>query len=191
MVLLHGRGGTASDILSLERDFNLSAFTYLAPQAEGNTWYPLSFLAPVEQNQPHLDRALGTVDAVMGELAARGFPAERVVLGGFSQGACLALEYASRTERKPGAVVAFSGGLITLDQGSAFPGTPVFMGVDPRDGHIPSRASRKRPRSSAPAAPAWTPASSRPGPHHQRGRTERRAGHHAGDRWRDELMVER
>ncbi|GGR86179.1 VOC family protein [Deinococcus sedimenti] len=137
MVLLHGRGGTARDILSLEQQFNLSAFTYLAPQAEGNTWYPLSFLAPVEQNQPHLDRALGTVDAVMGELAARGIPVERVVLGGFSQGACLALEYASRAQHKPGAVVAFSGGLITLDQDSAFPGTPVFMGVDPRDGHIP------------------------------------------------------
>ncbi|GAA0500789.1 VOC family protein [Deinococcus depolymerans] len=136
MVLLHGRGGTAADILSLEREFNLSAFTYLAPQADGNTWYPQSFLAPVEQNQPHLNRALATVDAVMGILAAQGIPASRVVLGGFSQGACLALEYASR---RPGlgGVIAFSGGLITLDRTGDLSGTPVFMGVDPRDGHIP------------------------------------------------------
>ncbi|UBV43688.1 VOC family protein [Deinococcus taeanensis] len=137
VVLLHGRGGTAPDILSLERDLNLSAFAYLAPQAPGNTWYPLSFLAPVGQNQPHLDRALGAVDAVMAQLAAQGIPASRVVLGGFSQGACLALEYASRAEHKPAAVVAFSGGLITLDQASRFDGTAVFMGVDPQDSHIP------------------------------------------------------
>ncbi|GGR43643.1 hypothetical protein GCM10008959_00630 [Deinococcus seoulensis] len=137
MVLLHGRGGTAADILSLEREFNLSAFTYLAPQADGNTWYPQSFLAPLAQNQPHLDRALATIDAVMGELAAQGIPASRVVLGGFSQGACLALEYASRTSERLGGVVAFSGGLITLDRTGDLSGTPVFMGVDPRDGHIP------------------------------------------------------
>ncbi|MGM9321618.1 VOC family protein [Deinococcus aquaticus] len=137
MVLLHGRGGTAADILSLEGQFNLSAFTYLAPQADGNTWYPQSFLAPLAQNQPYLDRALATIDAVMSELAAQGIPASRVVLGGFSQGACLALEYASRTSERLGGVIAFSGGLITLDQTGDLSGTPVFMGVDPRDGHIP------------------------------------------------------
>ncbi|MFT2719459.1 VOC family protein [Deinococcus sp. A31D244] len=137
MVLLHGRGGTAADILSLEGQFNLSAFTYLAPQADGNTWYPQSFLAPLAQNQPYLDRALATIDAVMSELAAQGIPASRVVLGGFSQGACLALEYASRTSERLGGVIAFSGGLITLDQTSDLSGTPVFMGVDPRDSHIP------------------------------------------------------
>ena len=137
MVLLHGRGSTAADILSLEGQFNLSAFTYLAPQADGNTWYPQSFLAPLAQNQPHLDRALATIDAVMSELAAQDIPASRVVLGGFSQGACLALEYASRTSERLGGVIAFSGGLITLDQTGDLSGTPVFMGVDPRDGHIP------------------------------------------------------
>ncbi|WP_291431567.1 VOC family protein [Deinococcus sp.] len=136
VVLLHGRGGTAADILTLEGQLNLSAFTYLAPQADGNTWYPQSFMAPIEQNQPHLDRALATVNAVMNELAAQGIPANRVVLGGFSQGACLALEYASRTPGL-GGVIAFSGGLITLDQSGDLSGTPVFMAVDPRDGHIP------------------------------------------------------
>ncbi|WP_102125015.1 VOC family protein [Deinococcus planocerae] len=137
MVLLHGRGGTAPDILTLADELNLSAYAYLAPQAEGNTWYPLSFLAPVERNQPHLDRALATVDGVLGELEARGIPPRNVVLGGFSQGACLALEYASRAGRRLGGVVALSGGLITLDQRGDLGGTPVFMGVAPDDAHIP------------------------------------------------------
>ncbi|GBF05449.1 phospholipase/carboxylesterase [Deinococcus aerius] len=137
MVLLHGRGGTARDILSLADELNLSAFAYLAPQAEGNSWYPLSFLAPVERNQPHLDRALATVDAVLNELEARGIPARNVVLGGFSQGACLALEYASRTGRRLGGVAALSGGLITLDRAGDLGGLPVFMGVAPDDAHIP------------------------------------------------------
>ncbi|MFD1733523.1 alpha/beta hydrolase [Deinococcus malanensis] len=86
MVLLHGRGGSAQDILTLEQEINLSAFTYLAPQAPGNTWYPYSFLAPVAQNQPHLDQALATVDAVMEELAQQGISAERVVLGASARG---------------------------------------------------------------------------------------------------------
>ncbi|GAA5512013.1 hypothetical protein Dcar01_00727 [Deinococcus carri] len=142
MVLLHGRGGTAPDILSLADELNLSAFAYLAPQAEGNSWYPLSFLVPVQDNQPHLDRALATVDAVLTELEAQGIPARNVVLGGFSQGACLALEYASRAGQRPdgkrlGGVVALSGGLITLDQTGDLQGTPVFMGVAPDDAHIP------------------------------------------------------
>ncbi|MEW6421518.1 MAG: VOC family protein [Deinococcota bacterium] len=136
-VLLHGRGGSAPDMLALADELNLSAFAYLAPQAEGNSWYPLSFLAPTEQNQPHLDRALATVDAVVNDLEAQGIPARNVVLGGFSQGACLALEYASRAGRTLGGVVAFSGALITLDQTGNLPGMPIFMGVAPDDAHIP------------------------------------------------------
>ena len=137
MVLLHGRGGSAPDMLALADELNLSAFAYLAPQAEGNSWYPRSFLAPAQQNQPQLDRALATVDAVLNELEAQGISAHNVVLGGFSQGACLALEYASRTGRRLGGVVAFSGALITLDQTGDLPDTPVFMGVAPDDAHIP------------------------------------------------------
>lgn len=136
-ILLHGRGATAQDILSLEGDLNLSAFTYLAPQADGNSWYPQSFLAPVEQNQPHLDAALATVDALLGELEAQGIPPQNVVLGGFSQGACLALEYASRSRARLGGVVALSGALITLDEAGDLDGLPVFMGVAPDDAHIP------------------------------------------------------
>ncbi len=140
MVLLHGRGGTAADILTLADDLNLSAFAYLAPQAEGNTWYPQSFLAPVAQNQPYLDQALATVGAVIDALGEQGIEPQNVVLGGFSQGACLALEYASRAASQGtrlGGVVALSGGLITLDQGGDLAGTPVFMGVAPDDAHIP------------------------------------------------------
>ncbi|MFB9992388.1 VOC family protein [Deinococcus oregonensis] len=140
MVLLHGRGGTAADILTLADDLNLSAFAYLAPQAEGNTWYPQSFLAPVAQNQPDLDQALATVGAVIDALGEQGIEPQHVVLGGFSQGACLALEYASRAAtqgQRLGGVVALSGGLITLDQGSELSGTPIFMGVAPDDAHIP------------------------------------------------------
>ncbi|CAM3236308.1 VOC family protein [Deinococcus saxicola] len=136
-ILLHGRGGTAQDILSLEGDLNLSAFTYLAPQADGNSWYPQSFLAPLEHNQPHLDAALATVHALLTELEAQGIPPQNVVLGGFSQGACLALEYASRSRVKLGGVVALSGALITLDEQGDLDGLPVFMGNAPDDAHIP------------------------------------------------------
>ncbi|SMB91749.1 VOC family protein [Deinococcus hopiensis] len=137
MVLLHGRGGTAGDILSLEKELNLSAFAYLAPQAPGNSWYPQSFLAPVEHNQPQLNEALATVELLLNELEAQGIPSENVVLGGFSQGACLALEYASRSGRRLGGVAALSGALITLDGTAPLEGLPIFMGVAPDDAHIP------------------------------------------------------
>lgn len=136
-ILLHGRGGTAQDILSLEAELNLSAFTYLAPQAEGNSWYPQSFLAPVQQNQPQLDAALATVDALLLELWEQGISPHNVVLAGFSQGACLALEYASRGRTRVGGVVALSGALIMLKQTGDLGGLPVFMGVAPDDAHIP------------------------------------------------------
>ena len=141
-VLLHGRGSTAQDILSLERELGLSAYTYLAPQAEGGSWYPQSFLAPVEQNQPHLDNALALIDALMAELYQRGISPEQIILGGFSQGACLALEYAARRgqradKQRLGGVLALSGALITLQHGSNLAGTPIFMGVADDDAHIP------------------------------------------------------
>ena len=136
-ILLHGRGSTAQDILGLEREINLSAYTYLAPQAEGGSWYPQSFLAPVEQNQPYLDNALATVDALMAELEQRGIAPEQIILGGFSQGACLVLEYAARRGERLGGVLAFSGALITLQHGGSLAGTPIFMGVAPDDAHIP------------------------------------------------------
>ncbi|GAA4016322.1 hypothetical protein GCM10022631_30820 [Deinococcus rubellus] len=136
-VLLHGRGSTAQDILGLERELNLSAYSYLAPQAEGGSWYPQSFLAPLNQNQPSLDNALATIDVLMTGLEQQGVAPEQIILGGFSQGACLALEYAARYGKRLGGVLAFSGALITLEHGSDLAGTPVFMGVAPDDTHIP------------------------------------------------------
>ncbi|WP_407571159.1 VOC family protein [Deinococcus altitudinis] len=137
MVLIHGRGGTAADILSLGEQWNQSVYAYLAPQAPGNTWYPQSFLAPIEQNQPHLDNALARLDALMAELNAAGIPPERVILGGFSQGACLVSEYVARNPRRYGGVFVFSGGLITLKHSGDLEGTPMFMGNSDRDSHIP------------------------------------------------------
>ena len=136
-VLVHGRGGTATDILSLSEQWNQSVYAYLAPQAPGNTWYPQSFLAPVEQNQPQLDVALARIDALMAELAAAGLPPERVMLGGFSQGACLVSEYVARHPKRYGGVFVFSGGLITLNHTGDLGGTPIFMGNSDHDTHIP------------------------------------------------------
>jgi glyoxalase family protein len=137
MILVHGRGGTATDILSLSEQWNQSVYAYLAPQAVGNTWYPQSFLAPVEQNQPYLDQALARLDALMAELAASGISAEHVILGGFSQGACLVSEYVARHPRRYGGVFAYSGGLITLQHAGDLGGTPIFMGNSDQDPHIP------------------------------------------------------
>ena len=137
MILVHGRGGTAADILSLGEQWNQSVYAYLAPQAPGNTWYPQSFLAPIEQNQPHLDTALARLDTLMAELSAAGIPPERVIVGGFSQGACLVSEYVARNPRRYGGVFVFSGGLITLKHTGDLEGTKVFMGNSDRDSHIP------------------------------------------------------
>jgi glyoxalase family protein len=137
MILVHGRGGTAADILSLGEQWNQSVYACLAPQAPGNTWYPQSFLAPIEQNQPHLDVALSRLDTLMAELAASGIPPERVMLGGFSQGACLVSEYVARHPRRYGGVFVFSGGLITLNHTGDLGGTPMFLGNSDHDSHIP------------------------------------------------------
>lgn len=137
MILVHGRGGTAADILSLSSEWNQSVYAYLAPQAPGNTWYPQSFLAPVEQNQPYLDAGLARLDALVAELGAAGLPPERLILGGFSQGACLVSEYVARNPKRYGGVFLYSGGLITLDHQGDLAGTPVFMGNSDHDAHIP------------------------------------------------------
>jgi predicted esterase len=117
-------------------------FTYLAPSAAGNTWYPYSFMSAIERNEPHLSSALGRIDALVNEVAGRGVPKARVVLLGFSQGACLAGEYACRHGDRYGAVVMWSGGLIgppgtTWTNPGGFDGTPVFLGCSDRDPHIP------------------------------------------------------
>jgi phospholipase/carboxylesterase len=142
VVLLHGRGGTAEDILTLADALAVPDLAYLAPQAPGNTWYPLSFLAPIEQNEPSLSRALATVGAVVDTLGQSGLAAQRVVLMGFSQGGCLALEYGTRNARRYGGLVGLSAGLIgppgsPRDYPGSLAGTPVFLGCSDIDSHIP------------------------------------------------------
>jgi predicted esterase len=143
MILLHGRGATAEDIMTIASEVQQPGWAYLAPQAAGNTWYPNPFTAPLESNEPHLSAALETIARVVERVEAR-MPAQRVVLLGFSQGACLALEWAARNARRYGGVVGLSGGLIgpdgtARDYPGSFEGTPVFLGCSDIDPHIPMR----------------------------------------------------
>lgn len=144
VILVHGRGGSAEDILNLSQQFNLSAFAYVAPQAQGHTWYPESFLAPLDRNEPGLSSGLQMIDDVVATLGEQGIAPEHIVIGGFSQGACLALEYVARNARRYGGVFAFSGGLIgpdgtPRDYPGTLDGTPIFIGCSDVDGHIPLR----------------------------------------------------
>lgn len=142
LILLHGRGASAASILLLAEELFHPQYAYLAPQAAGNSWYPFTFLAPVAQNEPWLSSALETVGAVIGQVEAAGIPAERIVLGGFSQGACLACEVVARTPRRFGGLIALSGGLIGPPGGlraydGDLAGTPAFLGCSDVDPHIP------------------------------------------------------
>ncbi len=141
-MLCHGRGGRAEDMLGLRRELDAPGVTFAAPEAAGSTWYPLSFIAPLEANEPHLSSALALLGAVVAELEDRGVPAERQLLLGFSQGGCLALEYAVRNARRYGAIVGLSAGLIgppstRWDFGGDLEGTPLFLGCGDPDPHIP------------------------------------------------------
>jgi predicted esterase len=142
MVLLHGRGGSAEGMLSLADELGHSHTVYLAPQAEGHSWYPYSFLAPIDRNEPYLSAALTSVSAVFDRLKEAGISPKRTILLGFSQGACLALEYAARHARRYGGVVGLSGGLIgpegtPRDYAGSLASTPVFLGCSDVDPHIP------------------------------------------------------
>src|SRR5687768_1708091 len=141
-ILLHGRGASAEDILGLAHQFSARDIAYVAPQAAGSTWYPNSFLAPIAQNEPWLGSALRVVSRLAEDLASQGIPAERLVVMGFSQGACLTLEFAARHARRYAAVVAFTGGLIgppdtQRDYIGDFAATPVFIGSSDVDPHVP------------------------------------------------------
>jgi predicted esterase len=144
MILIHGRGASAEDILTLVPELDQTGFAYLAPQAAGYTWYPYSFLAPLPSNEPWLSSALSVIASLFEQVAEAGIPAERTILLGFSQGACLSLEFAARNARRYGGVAALSGGLIGPDgtprdyQGS-LEGTPVFLGCSDVDSHIPKQ----------------------------------------------------
>jgi len=112
VILLHGRGASAQDILGLANSFYDERIAYLAPQAAGNSWYPYSFLAPIQQNEPWLSSALSRVEGIVSACAAAGVAQNRVAVCGFSQGACLAAEFVARHTANYGALIAFTGGLI-------------------------------------------------------------------------------
>ncbi len=142
MVMVHGRGATAESILALSAEFNQSGFAYFAPQAAGNTWYPNRFLAPIASNEPWLSSALTVVKDILDKLQEAGIPADQTILLGFSQGACLTLEYGARNARRYGGLVGLSGGLIgpddtPRDYPGSLAGTPVFLGCSDVDFHIP------------------------------------------------------
>ena len=142
MVMIHGRGATAESILGLAGALAQPGFAYLAPQAAGNTWYPNSFLSPLASNEPGLSSGMAVIASLFDSLALAGFPAERVILLGFSQGACLALEFAARHARRYGGLVGLSGGLIgpegtPRDYAGSLAGTPIFLGCSDVDPHIP------------------------------------------------------
>ena len=142
MVLVHGRGATAESILSLAPELGGRELAFVAPQAPGFTWYPESFLAPFERNEPWLSNALRSLGQAVEDLERRGFPKQRIALVGFSQGACLAVEFAARNAARYGAVIGFTGGLLGprgtrhVYPGS-FEGTPVFLGCGDPDAHVP------------------------------------------------------
>jgi predicted esterase len=142
VIAVHGRAATAEDILSVAQELHLDDVLYLAPQAAGNSWYPYSFLSPIEQNEPALTSALARIASLIDTLGHDGLPATRVALLGFSQGACLSLEYAARHAQRYAAVVGLSGGLIgpighPRDYAGSLDGTPVFLGCSDIDPHIP------------------------------------------------------
>lgn len=142
MIMLHGRGATAKDILTLVGHLPQAGFAFLAPQAANNTWYPDRFLAPLANNEPWLSSALAAIGDVLAQVERAGIPPERMLLLGFSQGACLALEFAARYARRYGGVIGLSGGLIGPDDthrdtSGSLAGTPVFLGCSDVDPHIP------------------------------------------------------
>jgi predicted esterase len=142
VLILHGRGATAESILTLADELNVPDVVYLAPQAAGYSWYPYRFLAPLEANEPGLSSGLARIGEILTEIEAAGIAADRVVLLGFSQGACLTLEFAARNPRRYGGVVGLSGGLIgppgtPREIAGSLAGTPVLLGCSDRDPHIP------------------------------------------------------
>ena len=144
MILIHGRGAGAADILTLAAALARPTLAYIAPQAANATWYPNSFLAPLASNEPGIASGLGVIAALIAEIEATGIAAKNILLGGFSQGACLASEFAARNPRRYGGLLIFSGGLIgppstPRDYPGTLDGTPVFLGCSDVDFHIPQQ----------------------------------------------------
>jgi len=142
VILLHGRGGSADDILGLRDEFGLPDALYLAPEAQGRSWYPNSFLAPIERNEPWLTKSLAKVGETVDSALRQGIALENIVIAGFSQGACLATEFVARNAARYGGLIAFTGGLIgppgtDFQYSGSLAGTPAFLGSGDPDPHVP------------------------------------------------------
>ncbi len=142
LIMIHGRGADARDILGIASHFNVSEYALLAPEATNNSWYPHSFMAKPEQNEPWLSSALDLLNEIIDEVSKQGITAENTYFLGFSQGACLALEFVTRHTKKFGGVAAFTGGLIgdkiyQENYSGNFNGTPIFIGTGNPDPHVP------------------------------------------------------
>ena len=144
MIMVHGRGATAESILTLVPALDVDGFAYLAPQASGNTWYPNSFLAPIPSNEPGITSGLQAISDIVESIIAAGIPRERIVLLGFSQGACLSLEFSARNAARYGGIACLSGGLIgpdgtPRDYDGNYSDTHAFLGCSDIDFHIPAK----------------------------------------------------
>lgn len=142
LVMIHGRGASAEDILSLSDHLDVNEYALIAPQATNHTWYPYSFLVPPPENEPWLSSALAILNEIVTDLIAKNISEENIYFFGFSQGACLMLEFVARNAEKYGGIVAFTGGLIgdkiyTENYKGDFSGTPVFIGTSDPDPHVP------------------------------------------------------
>lgn len=142
LVLLHGRGASAQDILSVASYLPVKDYALLAPQATNHTWYPYSFLMPLKQNEPWLSSAVDVLKEIVSDIHAQGIASEQIYWLGFSQGACLTLEFTTRNATRWGGIIAFTGGLIgdklyTENYTGDFNGTPVFIGTSDPDPHVP------------------------------------------------------
>src|SRR5687768_10359640 len=146
--MVHGRGAGAEDMLGLAGELRLDDVAFLAPQAAEHTWYPNRFMAPIESNEPWLTSALRRIETLIAAAGEAGIGPERIAIAGFSQGACLASEFAARNARRYRAVIALSGGVIgppgtPRDYAGTFDGTPAFFGCSDIDPHIPVERVRE------------------------------------------------
>ena len=148
VIMIHGRGAGPANILELAPAIGEPNATYLAPGAANNTWYPYSFMTQIAKNEPFLSSAISVLGSLVSEIESAGIPRDRIVMMGFSQGACLTTEFAIRNASRFGGFVAFSGGAIgpagtTWDETPRFDGTPIFFGCSDIDAHIPEARVRE------------------------------------------------
>lgn len=148
IVLMHGRGQTPADMVTLSERLALDNVRYLFPRADDKAWYPDKFMAPIANNEPYLSGAIARYEAIVSELIASGTPSERIVLGGFSQGACLSAEYLARHPRRYAAAALWTGGLIG-PRGTVWPlrsvlrGMPAFITTAENDAWVPAERVRE------------------------------------------------